>query len=349
MADTGAIKAGKAYIEITGDMSPLAAALARALSRHDGLQIRVLSNRGRRNRGLRGNRRGVAFATASHVTHLLHEAEQVGASFGFISSLSTAMQIAGGSADGATRRIFHFQSVLAQALNGSGSRAASVRAPGHRSGKLERPDTRSADGQTLGSFPEHGEPCRRKLFRGCRSSVAALIWSSRCRGPAAWLQCIEEIKAARARVRRAGREKEVSEQVVGASDSERFVDAHHRPGAVRSDSHRHGQCSWGRGAAVRDWGKEHLQTLMAVGNALGAGQFQLAWDVGLAGMKVAWLEFKQYLMNSFPTLGAAFNFIWEEGGFMLRPGCGTPSRASSFSSAASKRQQLAADRRPRSR
>jgi hypothetical protein len=323
MADSGVIRAGKAAVEVSADNTGLQAGLAAAQQRLRAFGQSVASIGGQ---VLTVGAVGVgAFAalgaamvsTAGSVTHMLHEADSVGASFGFISSLSAGLQLAGGSAEGATQGIFHFNSVLAQAIGGSAQAGKAFDRLGIDADSLndlttdQRMDKISEAFQHLESQSERSRVAVQIFGRGGRQMLDDL---SRPGGLAATRKELEGLGL-----------------VMSEETAERWKDLNKSWVMLKlsGESLMHslleplipvfqGIMEWAASAArgIRDFAKE--LNLGAVGNALGAGQFQLAWDTALAQLNVSWLEFRKGLMDSFPALGAAFNVIWEASAFSFR-------------------------------
>lgn len=306
MADANAVRAGKAEVEVGANTSPLAAALAKAQAELMSFGSGALALGARL--GTVGAAAVAALGAASYVfaergTHLLHQADMVGASVEFMSSLSTGLEMLGGNADSAGQAMFRFNSKLAEAIGGSAQAQRAFLQLGINAADLNNmttDDRMDRISVAFGNLESHAERSRvaMQLFgRGGREMIEAL---SQPGGLAAMRAELEKLGlVVGAETAQDALELHKSFTLLKAS-GESLMNAVLQPMAPIFSAIAGSLAAGAR--SFRDWSKEHLQWLDSVRDAVSGGDLGLAWSIVMAQMKIAWFDLTQAIMDRIPGL-----------------------------------------------
>lgn len=260
-----------------------------------------------------------SYAFAERGTHLLHQADMVGSSVEFMSSLSGGLELLGGNADSAGQSLFRFNSKLAEAIGGSAQAQQAFHRLGINANELnnmttdDRMDRVSEAFQNLGSHAEKSRVAMQLFGRGGREMIEALSQPGGLVAMRAELQKLGLVVSAETAQSALELHKAFTLLKLSGTSLQNAVLEPMAPLFIAIAS---GVAAATRG--VRDWAKENLQWLEAIGDAMKAGEFTLGWEIGLTTMKIAWIDFEDFLVARMGTLGQVIGGIFEAANFHIQ-------------------------------
>lgn len=302
MGDSNAIRAGRAQVEASLDDAGLAAGLARAQARLQAFGQTIRTVAAAAGIGLSFAALGAAInAYADRGTHLLHEAEQVGASVEFMSGLSLGLQSLGGDADSATQAIFRFNNKLTAAIQGSAEAQRAFQMLGIDASDLnnmttdERMDKLSEAFQAVESHAEKSRIAMQLFGRGGREMLEALSRQGGLRGLREEMQKLGLVMS--------------QEQAEKARDLHKSLSLLQASGMSLLNAVLEPMIPTIR--SVVDGMAEAARTVRDVVRAFGNGDWGLGFQIACKTAELAWMDFVDAVTRSIPGLQAAFGAIAE--------------------------------------